>query len=319
MTEEQASKRVKITRQVQALLSKADSTSFDAERDAILAKVDELMLAFAIEEWELDKHKAANEKTKPEKRSVLVCARAPGEGGKPFEQNYIDLTAAIAKHTRCRIVYTGAQSQYIDTTGTIFGFPADLDYFETLFVSLQVQLARQREPRPDPGQPWVENLVMLKEVGHKWVRIHELLARDCPDYPHRHQTWQRPIGVKFTKVYSEYCKQHARDQLRTSPVVYQKNFFDGYVSEIIARFAEIRRNQQSSTTYTGSTDLVLRDRAEEIDDFVSMTFPKLNSLARSKSGKFDPNAYNGGRKAGANADLSGGRNTMKGATKALPQ
>jgi hypothetical protein len=312
-TEITESKRLKITRQVQALLSKADSTDFDAERDSILAKVDQLMLAYAIEEWELDQHKNKDQRTKPEKRTVLVCAAMPGKGGKHFEQNYVDLSAAVARHCRCKIVYTGASHQYMDTVANVFAFPADLDYFETLFVSLQVQLARQREPRPDTGQTWVENLVMLKEVGHKWVRIHELLSRDCTDYPHRGSEWVRPIGVKFTKVYSEYCKQHARDQLKTSPMVYQKNFFEGYVLEIAQRFASMRQTEP----YKGTTDLVIRERTEEIDELVHEAYPKLGTLARSKAGKFDGNAFNGGRKAGANADLSGGQRGMKGSQREL--
>lgn len=300
-------KREKVMRQINALLSKADSTDFDAERDAILEKVESLMWAHTIEEWEIEKAKPAAAQQKPEMRTVFVSGP-----DNPLQQNLIDLTSSISTHTRNKIVYSGAGSKYGDCKAMVFGFPTDLDYFETLYASLHIQLSRKLEPKPSPDLSWVENLVMLKEAGQKWVRIHQLL-QVVPDYKYQGRDWERPIGVNFTKVYSAYCKDHERDQLKTSPVTYQRNFAEGYVLEIQNRFWDMRRQ----APYSGSMALAVVDRSKETELLMHEVFPKLGSLSRQKNGKFDSAAHRGGRAAGRDADLSAGRGTMKGSTKAI--
>ena len=306
-------KREKIKRQIQALLDKADSTSFDAERDAILEKVDTLMMAYTIEEWELEKEKKAKglaADVKPDKTSVFISGP-----DNPLELILIDLASAIARHTRCQIVYHGANSKYSDTKATIFGFPSDLDYFSTLFTSLHIQMARQLEPKPDSQLSWIENLVMLKEAGQKWQRIHTMLAQH-DGYPYKDQGWVRAIGVRFTKVYSDYCKDNAREQFKTSPITWQKNFAQAYVNEISNRFYEIRKQN----AYTGTMALAVRDRTEEVSELLVQTYPKLGNLKRSANGKFDGAAYRAGKQAGAAADISGGRGSMGNASRgSLPQ
>lgn len=294
-------KREKIKRQIALLLDKADSTSFDAERDAILAKVDALMMAHTIEQWELKQaNPTSKENEQPTKVTFFVCGP-----DNPLKMQLIDLLSAIGSHTRCEIVFHGANSKYSDTRVSAFGFPSDCDHFEVLYHSLHMQLARQLEPKPDAKLSWIENLVMLKEAGQKWQRIHSLLQQ-APGYPHAGQEWTRPIGVKFTKVYSEYCKDNQREQFKTSPITWQRNFAEGYVLEIAQRFRQIRAEQP----YSGSMALAVIDRSKEVKNMLTQEYPKLGTLQRSANGKFDGAAHRGGRQAGSQADISGGRNNM---------
>lgn len=294
-------KREKIKRQIAALLDKADSTTFDAERDAILAKVDALMMAHTIEQWELKKAGTiSKEDERPIKLTMFVCGP-----DNPLKMQLIDLLSSIGRHTRCEIVFHGANSKYGDTKVSAFGFPSDCDHFEVLYQSLHMQLARQLEPRPDQHLSWIENLAMLKEAGQKWQRIHQLL-QNAPGYPHTGQEWTRPIGVKFTKVYSEYCKDNQREQFKTSPITWQRNFADAYVAEISNRFYQIRKEQP----YSGTMALAVRDRSQDVKNMLTQEFPKLGTLQRGPGGKFDGAAYRAGRQAGSQADISGGRNNM---------
>lgn len=304
------SKRTKVMRQINLLLSKADSTTFDAERDAILAKVESLMWAHTIEEWEIEKNKPAEKRQHPEMRDVFVCGAT-----NHLEQYLIDLTSAIARHTRNKIVFSGAQSKYVDTKAKVFGFPTDLDYFETLYASLHMQMSMKLEPRPDSQLSWVENMVMLKEAGQKWDRIHDLL-KNVPGYPYKDKG---PVnegrwGVVLTNTYTRYCKESGKDRVYTNPTVYQKNFAEGFVSELNNRFYQMR----VETPYEGSMALAVVDRSADIENLVKETYPRLGTMKSTKSGKFDGAAYRGGRAAGASADISTGR-SMKGSTKALPE
>lgn len=294
-------KREKIKRQIALLLDKADSTTFDAERDTILAKIDTLMTAHTIAQWEVKKNDPYNKENEtPTKVTFFVCGP-----DNPLKMNLIDLLGAIGRHTRCEIVFHGANSKYSDTKVSAFGFPSDCDHFEVLYHSLHMQLARQLEPKPDSKLSWIENLVMLKEAGQKWQRIHSLL-QSAPGYPHVGQEWTRPIGVKFTKVYHDYCKDNDRLQMKTSPITYQRNFAEGYVIEISQRFSQIRAEQP----YSGTMALAVIDRSKDVKQMLQQEYPKLGTLQRQANGKFDGAAYRGGRAAGQQADISGGRNNM---------
>lgn len=296
MTED---KRAKIKRQIAILLDKADSTTFDAERDAALAKVDALMMAHTIESWEIEKRTGKKEEI-PTKVTFFVCGP-----DNPLKQNLIDLLSAIGRHTRCEIVFHGANSKYSDTKVSAFGFPSDCDHFEVLYHSLHMQLARQLEPKPANTISWIENLVMLKESGQKWARIHDLL-RPTQGYPYPDQEWTRPIGVRFTKVYSEYCKDNERHQFKVAPITWQKNFAEAYVSEIHSRFYQIRVDQP----YSGSMALAVVDRSVEVKQMLQQEYPKLGTLQRGVEGKYNHAARQAGKTAASQADISGGRNNM---------
>jgi hypothetical protein len=291
---EERERRAKKLAQIKALLDKADSTGFTAEADAARQKADDLMLAYAISEAEINAARKPEERQKPEMRHIKVC-----DGGIEIKDELIILFHDLARHARCKAVFTGMGDKRFSSTATIVGFPADIDYVDMLFTSLRLQMATNLEPRPDPDLSFEENVALLKEAGMKWQRVYELLfPEDFATEP----VVPKSVGVRFTKTYTDYCERTGRPRLRTSPKVYVKNYADGYVSKVGDRLRQIRLHQKETHVGGTGTDIMLRDRNQEVNDLYQELFPKTGTGKLSRS-KFDHAAHASGQSAGARADL----------------
>ncbi|MCP9488702.1 MAG: DUF2786 domain-containing protein [Solirubrobacteraceae bacterium MAG38_C4-C5] len=118
---------------VRALLAKAESTTFDAEAEALTAKAQELMARHRID-------RALLEADAPGPRSTPVGRRIAVDD--PYADAKAVLLAGIAAANGCRAVW----SKGLGFT-TAFGFADELDAVEELFTSLLVQatMALRRE------------------------------------------------------------------------------------------------------------------------------------------------------------------------------
>lgn len=285
-------------KKVQALIAQAESTTFPAEKDAFLAKADELMLRHAIEEWEFGLVNS-QQRIKPVSAKMPVCSNKSDIQG-----TLMDLFCAIASTTRCRAVmhvsnYKQAREETI--ISTIVGFPDDIDYCNMLFTSIKLQLMLDLEPKVDPNLSYLENLAMLKEAGVKWTRNYELLVKAglLADVP-----WERRFGVRFTQEYAKYCKADpTRNRQTVAPVTYQKSFAEGFVREVRRRLWVLERHR---TGFTTGKELVLSDRKQEVTNLFQELFPR-TSLMKVASHKFNESAFASGKISGAKADLSEGR------------
>jgi Protein of unknown function (DUF2786) len=109
---------------IRALLSKAESTEFAEEAEALSARAQQLMAKYSID-------------------SALLAAESGREetaGGRriavdnPYEAAKATLLQTVAAANRCRVVWLKELGMV-----TAVGFPADLDAVELLFTSLLVQ------------------------------------------------------------------------------------------------------------------------------------------------------------------------------------
>lgn len=130
----------KIVARVQALLAKAESTTFVEEAEALTAKAHELITRHAIDQAMLahDRSHGHHSAELPEGRRVLI--------DDPYASAKSQLLAEIGGSGRCEVVWHPDFG-----FATAFGFPADLDAVELLFASLLVQataalLAEARQP-----------------------------------------------------------------------------------------------------------------------------------------------------------------------------
>jgi len=286
--EEQRSKKLE---QIRKLLDKAsDKATSEHEAAALRKKADDLMLAYTISEFEVNARKPKNEREVPERRSFQVVGYEH-----PLKTQLIELHHAVVLHCRCRAVYSGLNDQKMRSVATVIGFPSDLEYVDMLFTSLQVQMARELEPHPDPSFSEEENIALLKEAGLKWVRIHELLYPDVP--------WERRHGVRYTGVYTKYCKKAGKTRMYTSPITYQRNFAEGFVGKVGERMREIRRIQNGQQEPGSGMELVLVDIKQQVDDAFNAQFGKSKGVTLSGRSKLDHGAMNRGRDAGDRADL----------------
>lgn len=282
--------RSKKLEQIRKLLDKAsDPGVSDAEADALRKKADDLMLAYTVEQWEIDQRKDKNVRQKPEKRHITVVG-----SGHPLKTQIVELFGIVYRHTRCRAVFSGLHDQKAGSTATAFGMPSDLDYLEMLFTSLQVQMAQNLEPKPNPHFSEEENLTLLKEAGLKWERIHQILYPDVP--------WERRHGVRYTKVYTDYCKATGRERMRSSPIQYQRNFAEGFNERVMMRLLEIKNAQKQESTGSGM-ELALRDIESEVSAAYNLEFGNARGVALAGRSKWDASARTSGHRAGDRADL----------------
>jgi hypothetical protein len=131
------SSNAKIVSRVQALLAKAESTTYPEEAEALVAKAQELMARYAIDEAVAQQRRASG--AKPELRHLTVEP--------PYITPKATLLSAIGRVNGVRVVY----SQSGDAS--LIGFGADLDAVEVLFASLLVQATgvMLRTPREEIG------------------------------------------------------------------------------------------------------------------------------------------------------------------------
>lgn len=287
MTED---RKAKMLERVRALLAKADSTDHPGEADVFRAKADELMTKYVIEQWEVDEAQGAvGARPKPERRDYDMSWYQENSRADELWK----LMQAVARHCRVKLIYWRA-------SGTIpaVGIPSDLDWFDLLFTHLMLQMGKGLEPHPNPNKPMIENLVTMKEAGMKWERIGELLI-NAGQLEH----YDRNMGVKFTKLYTEYCSEHGRERLRTTPSVYQRSFALGFLAEIRTR---LKRQEESRGT---GMELALRDIKDEVEGAAADLFgPDPERYSVERSGVVDENAHRAGIDAGRKARISANPN-----------
>jgi hypothetical protein len=123
---------------ISALIDKAESTSYPAEAEALLAKAQELMARHAIDEAML----TAGRSEPDEIVDQMLTVRAPYASAKS------SLLGSVAKANRCRTVY------YRGPSGTkrcvIVGHRTDVEHAITLFHALSLQAVRFMLDAPVP-------------------------------------------------------------------------------------------------------------------------------------------------------------------------
>ncbi|MGH3247332.1 MAG: DUF2786 domain-containing protein [Trebonia sp.] len=109
---------------IRALLSKAESTEFAEEAEALSARAQQLMAKYSIDHALLAAESGSAEA--PGGRRLAV--------DNPYEAPKATLLQTVAQANRCRVVWSKELGLL-----TVVGFPADLDAVELLFTSLLVQ------------------------------------------------------------------------------------------------------------------------------------------------------------------------------------
>jgi hypothetical protein len=128
----------KIVSRVQALLAKAESTTFPEEAEALVAKAQELMARYAIDEAVSSQRRAAG--SRPKLQKVTIEA--------PYITAKASLLGAIGRANDVHVVYNRAGE------ASLVGFDADIEIVEVLFSSLLIQAtgAMLRVPREEVGR-----------------------------------------------------------------------------------------------------------------------------------------------------------------------
>lgn len=122
-------------RVIRKLLTRAESTDFESERESCLAKVADLMERHSIEEAlvreSLDTDDSQSDR--PTERLLVVPA--------PYAARKVQLFGAVGHHAGCTVIDIGNDGTSVRRVAVI-GFPGDIDRVEMLATSLLVQLTR---------------------------------------------------------------------------------------------------------------------------------------------------------------------------------
>ncbi|MBX3286298.1 MAG: DUF2786 domain-containing protein [Actinobacteria bacterium] len=128
------------TNRIQALLTKAESTSFPEEAEALIAKAQELMARHAVDEAMLAER---GQRQRAEICTDVVLVEAP------YATPKSSLLAAVARANNCRTVRgpaaNGAQRCIV------LGNEADVDNVLTLFAALSLHAVRAMLDAPVPA------------------------------------------------------------------------------------------------------------------------------------------------------------------------
>jgi hypothetical protein len=282
-------RKAKMLERVRALLAKANGTNFPEEADAFRAKADEIMTAYAIEQWQVDAAQdGVNARPTPERRDLDMSWFRQT----PFKDQLWWIFTDLAQHCRCRVVVskTWYDNEHVRRI-PVLGLPSDLDYFDMLFTHVMFDFSRKIDPKPDPVRlSYEENLAMLKEAGLGWPEICRLMV-DCGQLeyletaparegalPHPRPWMVRKNYAKPAHDYRRWCKKEGRPQSYTDPRTYRRNFADGYSDGLDVKLKKMRRDQEGAYDKdheAGSMALVVRDIRQVIKDLMYDIWPDL--------------------------------------------
>jgi hypothetical protein len=133
----ESSSNEKIVSRVQALLAKAESTTYPEEAEALTAKAQELITRYSIDAAIAQHRRAAG--ARPQLRRLHIDA--------PYISPKATLLSAVGRANNVEVVYNASGR------ASLVGFDTDLDTVEMLFASLLVQAtaAMFRVPRDEVG------------------------------------------------------------------------------------------------------------------------------------------------------------------------
>jgi hypothetical protein len=129
-----------ILRKVQGLLTKSEHTDNEHERDAFLAKAQELMEKHAISMAQL-------EAVKPELQRKPIAEHVPAPKQQVGGPAKASLMIALAKANRCQVTYSWNNGRMLE----VQGMPDDVAFVSMLYTSLCLQMEQSYDPskRPD--------------------------------------------------------------------------------------------------------------------------------------------------------------------------
>ena len=295
---------------IHKLLNLAGNNLFSEEAQAARAKADQLMQQYRVEQWELQYLGDVREVEEP----VLKTIQMPDWQYGGVDQHYELLSHlrtifyVTARHAQCEHYLTLQDSSLV-------GYPADVRYAEMLYTYLFTQMMVKVRPTYDTNLSFEENVVKFKEAGYKWKDAHLHLSPHDPRTPNQPLT--KGIGVRYTKIYTNYCELHGLHRTKANPEVYFRGFLEGFAGEVLQMFRELetrmdleggivmvgRAEKVKEAYYTFYPHMRPREVVEEPDDNRKALSTKVRRPRRVKARAWANDAYSAGRQAARSTDL----------------
>jgi hypothetical protein len=256
------SKQAKILERVRGLLAKAASTEFEEERKTFLAKADELMEIYAIDQAMLLLADDVNAKlVTKHSMSLKWMWEMTGVDWDAVSSIYW-LWESCVRHCRC--VSPGYNKMGQDANIWVYGTESDLAYLDLLFTDLYLQLSGTIRPTFNPSAEIGSQVRIAKEAGMTWDQILDWTGlRDDP------------LGKRLLPAYRRHCEKFGLAQVKISPKTYQLSFVQAFCSTIRSRLMAMKQQREGGSSDTGSMALVIRNIEDQARDEMYGDFPDL--------------------------------------------
>lgn len=290
----------KLLHHVRQLLAQANNTPYEEEANTFRAKADELMVKYAITQYDLDSDGAA--KSSKFGAYPFNLDFYWNAASREFGSSLYSLLLTCARHTRLvRGPFQGGDAVIL------IGLKSDFEYCEMLFTSLMLEMTRMMVPSWDISVSVEENVVVMKHAGFMWKQIADQLAAHA-DFPHKYQKNGQLHGC-YIAMYKKGLKERGSDeqQLKLDPRVHLRSFTMGFTR----RVSERMRAQEEAAAKEPGQGLVLLDMSKELMEYAQNAFPEhfapSKSKAVSRGVRVDYGSMAQGRQAGDRVDLGGSK------------
>lgn len=254
-------KQENVLRKVRALIAKANSTEHEAERQAFLAKADQLMEVYAIDEAMLRLKEDPNAKLIVRKDIDMSWWRQLQGMDYDARNELYWLWMGCVRHCRC--VTSSSTWNYREDWMAVFGTESDLRYLELLFTDLFIQMSVKIKPKYDPSAEIGSQVRLAKEAGMTWDQI--------LDWSGLRGT---ALGKRLLPAYRKYCEEHGLPQVKINPKTYQWSYVEGFCRTIRSRLLAMRKDRDAPSSGSGQ-ELALRSIADQALEEMYQQFPDL--------------------------------------------
>lgn len=305
---------------IQALINKAQSTDSAAEREALLAKADELMQKYAIDAAMLAAVKKLNGGKQEDPTKDLLQF---GQRGEDMLNQWYNLIIAVAEHYDCR--FFGWSSG----TGYLIGFPSNIEMVKMLYTSLHLHALTKLDPTPDKERMFDENVYNLHEAGLRWKDIAFLMNQAYHEAQELgfelYDGWtlipwdeKKKDGGRLIRTCKAYATKIGEPyKATTSPILFRRSYAQGFLNEVRDRFAILKKHKEQQVASTTGAELVLVDRSKQVDVLFEELKKRDGHKEKLRSVRVQGEAYDRGRAEGKRADL--GQTRVDGGRKGIDQ
>lgn len=252
----------KILSRVQALLDKANATEFDEEREALLAKADELMIKYTIDEAMLMARTPKNERRKPVKEYFTAA-----DANAPHWEKFRTVLRHIAQLHRCRVVF------HHSGDCSLFGFHEDVEYVKMKWLNVYLHFSKTINPRWDATLSVGANAYNFHRAGTAWTDVEGVCIN---------------AGQKFNvkqlrSAYRAHCAAIGEEpkKMTQSNFYYKEAFAEAFKVRMCARIYDLIESRDEQTETAGAL-VAVKDLGLDVDELFYETYPDFRPLTAAQ-------------------------------------
>ena len=264
-----------ILRKVRAMIAKANSTEYEAERETFLRAADNMMEKYAIDQAMLMLNVDKNARLVVRKNMDISWWSQLRDGVHIDARNNIAwLWDACVNFCRCYSTF--AVWDYTQKTAAVYGMESDLSYLDMLFTDLLLQMVDHIKPKYDPAKTLGENIMRAKEAGMKYKDVAVWCGHPEWSVTDRYgKVSNNGIMLREYKKHLKSIGKTTRDVVAVHPDEWQISYVEGFTTMVRKRLRDLTALRSGGTGEENSTALVIRDIRDQARDLLWEDFPEL--------------------------------------------